>query len=169
MIWLRCRLGLQIGTGHAARCFSLAKAIAAQGVRPGFILDAEATDFTRRVVAAGFEHVVIEPGGKLVDEASAYPDGPVVLDLSNPVMLPELPDLVAALKAQARNVAVIEGLDHEAYQGPAHPDLVITPYLGGGCETARPAARWIGGGQYAVLGPEYLVRQRRWPIATGYW
>ena len=157
MIWLRCRLGLQIGTGHAARCFSLAKAIAAQGGNPGFILDTDATGFTRRVIAAGFEHVAIQPGPPLASEANDYPEGPVVLDLPNPVMLPELSGLVAALKTQARHVAVIEGLDHEAYKGPAKPDLVITPYLGGESERARPAKRWIGGGKFAVLGPEYSV------------
>ncbi|GJL97916.1 MAG: hypothetical protein DHS20C06_17330 [Hyphobacterium sp.] len=155
MIWLRCRLGLQLGTGHAARCFSLAKAIASAGGSPGFILDSDAAGFTKRVATAGFDYVSIDPGAPLSEEADAYPDGPVVLDLSNPVMLPELSNLVAALRARDRKVALIEGLDHEAYQGPAQPDLVITPYLGAENEASRPATCWIGGGQYAVLGQEY--------------
>ena len=157
MIWLRCRLGLQIGTGHAARCFTLAKALQQQGVETGLILDEDADAFIRRVAGAGLHHVVIRPGLPLVKEAVRYPDGNIVLDLSNPTIQSGLSDLVAALKAGDRMLALIEGLDHEAYTGPAWPDLVITPYLGAMPDPERPGRRWIGGGEYAVLGEEYAA------------
>lgn len=157
MIWLRCRLGLEIGTGHAARCFTLAKALQAQSVECGLILDDEATAFIRRVADAGLRHMEIQPGLPLVKEAPRYPDGNIVLDLSNPSIQSGLSDLVAALKAGGRKVALIEGLDHEAYAGPAAPDLVITPYLGAESSSDRPGDHWIGGGAYSVLGEEYAA------------
>lgn len=155
MIWLRCRAGLKIGTGHAERCMTLAKAIQREGGQVGLVLDADAEVYRQRAEAAGLEVHTVKPGSPLAAEAASYPEGPVVLDLSNPVMLAELSGLVAALKAQGRSVALIEGLDHEAYTGGAVPDLVITPYLGA---AERGRAGWIGGGSYAVLGEEYAER-----------
>ncbi|MEE2526209.1 hypothetical protein V0U79_07505 [Hyphobacterium sp. HN65] len=155
MIWLRCRLGLEIGTGHAARCFTLTKALEKQGVEVGLVLDEDAGGFIRRVEEEGLHHVVIRPGIPLVKEAARYPDGNIVLDLSNPTIQSGLSDLVAALKADGRKVALIEGLDHEAYPGPASPDLVITPYLGAEARRDHHGTNWIGGGAYAVLGGEY--------------
>ena len=157
MIWLRCRLGLQIGTGHAERCLTLARAMQKEGMEAGLILDEDAAAFRARAARVGIATHTLQPGRPLSSEAAHYPDGPVVLDLSNPVMLAELSGLVAALKSQGRSIGLIEGLDHEAYSGPAEPDLVVTPYLGAGPRPERPAGHWIGGGDYAVLGGEYAA------------
>ncbi|WP_421791059.1 hypothetical protein [Hyphobacterium sp.] len=154
MIWLRCRAGLRIGTGHAERCLTLAKAIQQENGKAGLILDQDAKSYNSRANTAGLPVQTMLPGEPLAAEAADYPDGPVVLDLSNPTLLDGLSDLVAALKAQDRPVALIEGLDHEAYNGAATPDLVITPYLGA---LPRDSAGWIGGGEYAVLGEEYAT------------
>ena len=155
MIWLRCKAGLNIGTGHAVRCLSLARAIQAEGGEAGIIFDHENTAFLTQADAAGIPALTVSPQATLAGEVAEFPAGPVLVDLSNPLLLAQLSDLIAALQAQGRMTALIEGLDKEAYIGPAEPDLVITPYIGAEAETPRPAKRWIGGGRYAVLGPEY--------------
>lgn len=155
MIWLRCKAGLQIGTGHAVRCLALARAIQAEGGEAGIIFDTDNTAFLAQADAAAIPVLTVTPRDHLADEAAEFPAGPVLVDLSNPLLLAQLSDLIAALQAQGRKTALIEGLDKEAYIGPAEPDLVITPYIGAEAETPRPARRWIGGGHYAVLGQEY--------------
>ena len=155
MIWLRCKAGLKIGTGHAVRCLSLARAIQSEGGEAGIILDNENTAFLMQAETADIPALTVTPRATLADEVSEFPAGPVLVDLSNPILLDQLSNLIAALQAQGRKTALIEGLDKEAYRGPVEPDLVITPYIGAEAETPRPAKRWIGGGQYAVLGPEY--------------
>jgi spore coat polysaccharide biosynthesis predicted glycosyltransferase SpsG len=155
MIWLRCRLGQDIGWGHAMRCLALAQAIDAEGVAAGFILDATAGDFADRVAAAGFPVQRIDPGDPLAEEAADYPDCPVVLDLSNGLCQPGLPALVAALKAQGRKIALIEGLAPHDYAGDVAPDLLVTPYLG--APPGAGNAPRLTGAEYAVLGPEYAA------------
>jgi spore coat polysaccharide biosynthesis predicted glycosyltransferase SpsG len=158
MIWLRCKAGLQIGTGHAVRCLALARAIQAEGGEAGIIFDETNAPFLAQAETSGIPAVAIAPRDHLADEVAEFPDGPVLVDLSNPLLLEQLSGLIAALQTQGRKTALIEGLDREAYLGPAEPELVITPYIGAEEETPRPAKRWIGGGRYAVLGPEYEAR-----------
>jgi len=155
MIWLCCKAGLKIGTGHVVRCLSLAQAIRSEGGEAGIILDNDNTVFLQQADAVGIATLTVTPRANLVDEVDEFPLGPVLVDLSNPILLDQLSGLISALQAQGRKTALIEGLDKEAYLGPVEPDLVITPYIGAEEETPRPARRWIGGGQYAVLGPEY--------------
>jgi len=155
MIWLRCKAGLDIGTGHAVRCLALARAIEAEGGEAGIIFDSDNTAFLEQADAGSIPALTVTPRENLAEEVDEYPLGPVLIDLSNPLLLDQLPSLVAGLQAQGRMTALIEGLDKEAYAGPAEPDLLITPYIGAAADTPRPAKRWIGGGQYAVLGPEY--------------
>lgn len=155
MIWLRCKAGLEIGTGHAVRCLALAKAVASEGGESGIILDTDNTAFLEQADAAAIPALTVSPREHLADEVAEFPPGPVVVDLSNSLLMEQLSGLITALQAQGHKTALIEGLDREAYAGPARPDLVITPYIGAEAETPRPAQRWIGGGRYAVLGPEY--------------
>ncbi|WP_421787347.1 hypothetical protein [Hyphobacterium sp.] len=154
MIWLRCRLGPDIGWGHAMRCWSLAQAMTAEGIEAGFILDDDAGDFRRRVSEGGFAHRTIPRNLSPQAEASAYPPGPVVLDLSNAQCRTGLPALVAALKASGRKIAVIEGLGPDAFGGPVPPDLLVTPYLGATADQSYQIPHLVGAA-YAVLAPEY--------------
>lgn len=155
MIWLRCKAGREIGTGHAVRCLALARAIKAEGGEAGLLLDTDNMVFLEQAAAGSIPTQPVTPRQPLADEAGAYPPGPVVLDLSNPLLLDQLSGLVSGLQSQGRRTALIDGLGDEAYAGPARPDIVITPYIGVEAGTPRLAHRWIGGGQYAVLGPEY--------------
>ncbi|WP_109259905.1 hypothetical protein [Hyphobacterium indicum] len=155
MIWLRCKAGLDIGTGHAVRCLALARAITAEGGEAGIVLDTDKTAFLAQADDAGIPALTVSPREHLADEVTEFPPGPVVLDLSNPLLLDQLSGLVAELQSQGRRTALIDGLGEEAYAGLARPDLVITPYIGAEAGTPRLAHRWIGGGEYAVLGPEY--------------
>ncbi|MBI1237195.1 MAG: hypothetical protein GC188_10980 [Alphaproteobacteria bacterium] len=155
MIWLRCKAGLDIGTGHAVRCLALARAITAEGGKAGIVLDTDNTAFLAQADDAGIPALTVSPRKHLADEVTEFPPGPVLVDLSNSILMDQLSSLIAALQAQGRKTALIEGLDREAYAGPARPDLVITPYIGAEAAMPRPARRWIGGGRYAVLGPEY--------------
>lgn len=158
MIWLRCRLGPDIGTGHAVRCLALAAAMARAGTQAGLVLDRDAAAFAERVASAGIRYVEIEPGSPLTAEAGRYPEGAVALDLSNAILRDELPGLVAALKAQDRKIAVIEGLGDDRFRGDVSPDLVVAPYLGASQIDAPTSGARLAGGEYAVLGSAYAAQ-----------
>ncbi|WP_420433319.1 hypothetical protein [Hyphobacterium sp.] len=157
MIWLRCRLGQEIGWGHAVRCLALAGAMVRAGSDAGLILDRGEAALAARAASEGLRHVEIDPGAPLSAEAGRYPEGSVALDLSNAVLRDAIPGLVAALKAQRRKVAVIEGLGEDRYFGDASPDLVVAPYLGALQSAAATGGVRLAGGEYAVLGSEYAA------------
>ncbi len=160
-IWVRARSGPKLGIGHQVRAIILSDALTAAGRPAGLILDADAP--------APPPHLPVHrlpPHQAPPEEAAAYPadDAPVVLDLSHPSMLSDLPELVRRLRRQARRLALIDGLDREAYapdDRSSAVDVAITPYVIEPEAPARNADLWLHGPDFAVLEPIYAAPPER--------
>ena len=154
-IWVRARSGPKLGLGHQVRAIILADALAKAGRLAGLILDDDAP--------APPVHLPVHrlPARDVpLAEASAYPTdaAPVVLDLSHPSMVSDLPELVRRLRRQGRRLALIDGLGREAYapdDRSAAVDIAVTPYVIEPDAVARNADLWLHGPGYAVLEPVY--------------
>jgi hypothetical protein len=154
-LWIRARSGPKLGIGHQVRAIILADAISKAGRTVGLILDDDAP-----APPPGVRVYRLPPGSVPPEEAAAYPtDGaPVVLDLSHPSMLNDLPELVRRLRRQGRRIGLIDGLGREAYapgDRSAAVEMVLTPYVIEPAAPARNADKWLHGPDYAVLEPVY--------------
>lgn len=155
-IWVRARSGPALGIGHQVRAVILANALTQAGRTAGLILDEDAPPPPALPVHR------LPPHSAPPQEAAAYPTdaAPVVLDLSHPTMLSDLPELVRRLRRQGRKIALIDGLGREAYAPEARSalvDVAVTPYIAEPGAQARNAELWLRGPEYAVLEPIYAA------------
>jgi len=154
-LWIRARSGPKLGIGHQVRAIILAEAIKQAGLCAGLILDADAPAPPPSVPVHR-----LPPRSTPPEEAAGYPadDAPVILDLSHPSMVADLPELVRRLRRQARPLGLIDGLGREAYAPGARSaavDVVLTPYVLDAGAPARNARVWLHGPDFAVLEPVY--------------
>ncbi len=156
-LWIRARSGPRLGIGHQVRAIILADAILDSGKTAGLILDDDAPP-----PPSGLPVHRLPPQSAPPEEAAAYPtdDAPVILDLSHPTMLSDLPELVRRLRRQGRRIGLIDGLGREAYtpdDRSAAAEIVLTPYVLEPGALARNADMWRHGAEYAVLEAVYAV------------
>lgn len=154
-VWIRARSGPALGIGHRVRALILAKALKDIGVHAGLIFDADAPDASDELTIFRLADRARPP-----TEATAYPNdtAPVILDLSHPSMLDQLPALVRQLKQGGRKVGLIDGLGREAYcpsDSDEAADVVLTPYVLEPEAPKRSASTWLHGAEFAVLDPVY--------------
>ncbi|MCP2680197.1 hypothetical protein NHF45_11725 [Maricaulaceae bacterium NA33B04] len=157
-IWIRARSGPSLGIGHRVRAEILAQALVNEGVKPGLILDSDTSGL--QLVGVDLAVWRLPEGAVPPDEANTYPDDgvPVILDLSHPSMLDDLPELVRSLNGQGRRVGLIDGLGAEGYIPEAaecRAHVALTPYILEPDAPQRTARTWLRGAQYAVLNPIY--------------
>ncbi len=160
-IYIRCQASQKRGFAHLRRCLILAHAMKEQGGVPIFIQpehEVRAIDFIRR---EGFETALI-PQSTLANEATLYPDGikNILLDLVHAETLKDpqsLTNLIHDLTDRNIRIAFIDGLFEEAFRPVAMPHIecIVEPYVGGEDDISAKCNSFLGGGQYAILGPQY--------------
>lgn len=152
---IRARSGPALGIGHQVRAIILAEAVKEAGLTAGLMLDDDAP-----APPPGLPVHRLPRNSAPPEEAAAYPagDAPVILDLSHPSMVADLPELVRRLRRQGRRLGLIDGLGREAYapdDRSAAVEMVLTPYVLEPGAPARNADVWLSGPEYAVLEPVY--------------
>ncbi len=160
-IYIRCQASQKRGFAHLRRCLIIGHATKEQGAVPVFIQaeqDKQAIDFIKR---EGFETASL-PQSTLANEAAFYPAGikNILLDLVHAETLKDpltLTNLLHDLIDRNIRIAFIDAIFQEAFRPPSmpHVECIVAPYVGAEEDVSTKCNSFLGGAQYAILGPQY--------------